>query len=103
MGGNALSTSSPMAPLLEAFFVQRLMAQRKGSQHTLASYRDTFRVLLKFRPEPPQRPASELTVHARAAPSHAAIARRPDRAASLRDHRAQTGGCHARERRACPL
>ena len=34
--------------LLEGYFTRRLMNQRKVSTHTLASYRDTFRLLLKF-------------------------------------------------------
>jgi integrase/recombinase XerD len=34
--------------LLQSFFSQRLMAQRKASPHTIASYRDTFRLLLQF-------------------------------------------------------
>jgi integrase/recombinase XerD len=34
--------------LLECFFMQRLMAQRQVSPHTIRSYRDTFRLLLKF-------------------------------------------------------
>jgi integrase/recombinase XerD len=34
--------------LLERFFTQRLMAQRQASPHTIASYRDTFRLLLDF-------------------------------------------------------
>lgn len=34
--------------LLERFFTQRLMAQRQVSPHTIASYRDTFRLLLEF-------------------------------------------------------
>jgi integrase/recombinase XerD len=34
--------------LLERFFIQRLMAQRRASLHTIASYRDTFRLLLQF-------------------------------------------------------
>jgi site-specific recombinase XerD len=36
------------AALLERFFTQRLMQQRKASAHTIASYRDTFRLLLQF-------------------------------------------------------
>ena len=36
------------APLLERFFTQRLMQQRQASPHTISSYRDTFRMLLKF-------------------------------------------------------
>jgi site-specific recombinase XerD len=34
--------------LLQSFFTVRLMAQRKASAHTIASYRDTFRLLLQF-------------------------------------------------------
>jgi site-specific recombinase XerD len=34
--------------LWESFFTKRLIAQRRASQHTIASYRDTFRVLLQF-------------------------------------------------------
>jgi integrase/recombinase XerD len=37
-----------LAPLLEAFFLERLMRQRRVSEHTLAAYRDTFRLLLHF-------------------------------------------------------
>jgi site-specific recombinase XerD len=36
------------APLLEAFFTQRMMRQRRASAHTIASYRDTFALLLRF-------------------------------------------------------
>lgn len=34
--------------LLESFFTQRLIAQRQVSSHTIASYRDAFRLLLQF-------------------------------------------------------
>jgi site-specific recombinase XerD len=37
-----------LAPLLQAFFTQRLMQQRQASAHTIASYRDTWRLLLQF-------------------------------------------------------
>jgi site-specific recombinase XerD len=36
------------ATLLERFFLDRLMRQRQVSPHTVASYRDTFRLLLQF-------------------------------------------------------
>ena len=39
---------SPLAPTLEAFFTERLMTQRQASPHTIAAYRDTFRLLLRF-------------------------------------------------------
>ena len=39
---------TPLAPLLERFFTQRLLQQRRASPNTIAAYRDTFRLLLKF-------------------------------------------------------
>jgi integrase/recombinase XerD len=39
----------PILPrLIERFFTERLVRQRNLSSHTIASYRDTFRLLLKF-------------------------------------------------------
>ena len=35
-----------LAPLLQAFFTDRLMTQRQASPNTIASYRDTFKLLL---------------------------------------------------------
>ncbi len=40
--------TSDFAPLLERFFMERLMQQRQASPHTICSYRDTFRQFLKF-------------------------------------------------------
>ena len=37
-----------LSRLLEAFFTDYLLAQRQVSPHTIASYRDTFRLLLHF-------------------------------------------------------
>ncbi len=39
---------SALAPTLEAFFTQRLVAQRNASPHTIASYRDCFRLVLSY-------------------------------------------------------
>ena len=38
----------PVAGLLEAFFTNRLMRERRASPHTIAAYRDTFRLLFAF-------------------------------------------------------
>lgn len=43
-----MKNSANFPGLLEAFFTDRLMRQRRASPHTIASYRDTFRLLLKF-------------------------------------------------------
>lgn len=37
-----------LAPTLQAFFTERLASQRGASPHTVAGYRDTFRLLLGF-------------------------------------------------------
>jgi site-specific recombinase XerD len=37
-----------LAPLLEAFFTDRLTTQRQASPHTVAAYRDTFKLLLGY-------------------------------------------------------
>src|SRR5947207_12945566 len=37
-----------LGPLLQIFFTDYLVAQRRLSPQTIASYRDTFRLLLKF-------------------------------------------------------
>lgn len=39
---------SALAPTLEAFFTERLMAQRRASHHTIAAYRDAICLLLGF-------------------------------------------------------
>jgi len=37
-----------LAPVLQAFFTDRLIAQRRASSHTVAGYRGTFRLLLGY-------------------------------------------------------
>src|SRR5206468_156160 len=39
---------SALAPTLQAFFTDRLVGQRQASPHTLAAYRDTMRLLVRF-------------------------------------------------------
>ena len=39
---------SAVAPTLQAFFSDRLLREREASPHTVASYRDTIRLLLTF-------------------------------------------------------
>lgn len=43
-----MSGSPPLAALLQAFFTDRLRQQRQASPHTVAAYRDTFRLLLHY-------------------------------------------------------
>jgi len=51
-----------LASLLEAFFTDRLMRQRRVSPHTIASYRDTFRLLLGFVHRRLNKPPSALSL-----------------------------------------
>ena len=37
-----------LAPILESFFTKRLLGQRRASANTIASYRDAFRLLLRY-------------------------------------------------------
>jgi len=55
-----MTTTTSLAPLLERFFTQRLMQQRKASPHTIKSYRDTFRQFLAFAQRRLHRPPSRL-------------------------------------------
>ena len=43
-----MSAARTFPVLLEAFFMDRLMAQRQASPHTVASYRDAFHLLLMY-------------------------------------------------------
>jgi site-specific recombinase XerD len=48
--------------LLEGFFTERLMHQRQASPHTIASYRDTFSLLLRFVQEQTNKAPSTLSL-----------------------------------------
>lgn len=41
-------STATLPVLLQSFFTERLLTQRQVSAHTIASYRDTFRLLLRF-------------------------------------------------------
>lgn len=40
-----MTSSAPVGPLLQIFFTEYLRAQKRLSEQTVASYRDTFRLL----------------------------------------------------------
>jgi len=50
------------APILQAFFTDRLITQRRASPHTVAAYRDTFTLLLSFVAQRTGRQPAELDV-----------------------------------------
>ncbi len=53
---------SALAPVMEGFFTERLIGQRRASAHTVASYRDTFRLLLGFAQGRTGKAPSKLTI-----------------------------------------
>lgn len=53
---------SDLAPLLQGFFTDKLMRQRQASPHTLAAYRDTFKLLLAFVGQHTGRQPAQLSV-----------------------------------------
>jgi site-specific recombinase XerD len=55
-----MKTNGDFPFLLQAFFSDRLMRQRQASAHTIASYRDTFRMLLVFAEQRLKKPPSTL-------------------------------------------
>jgi site-specific recombinase XerD len=55
-----MTAGTILAPLLQRFFTQRLMQERRVSPHTISSYRDTFRLLLKFTEQRLHKPPSQL-------------------------------------------
>src|ERR1019366_8811787 len=69
LGGAVMNiTPTTLAPLLERFFTQRLMQHRQVSPHTISSYRDAFRMLLKFTEQRLHTPPSRLAFAAIDAP-----------------------------------
>jgi integrase/recombinase XerD len=57
-----------LSALLQAFFTDRLMYQRRASPQTLATYPDTFRLLFRFAQKQLEKPPSELALDDLGAP-----------------------------------
>jgi integrase/recombinase XerD len=55
-------TSAGLPSLLQSFFTDRLLRQRRASPHTIAGYRDSFRLLLHFAKERLGKAPSALTL-----------------------------------------
>ena len=51
---------SDLAPILQGFFTDRMIAQKHASEHTIRSYRDTWRLLLAFAQDATGTPAWKL-------------------------------------------
>jgi integrase/recombinase XerD len=57
-----MKTDRQFPELLQMFFTDHLIHLRQASPHTIASYRDTFRLLLKFAQERLTKEPSKLTI-----------------------------------------
>lgn len=55
-------TAADFPALLQAFFTDRLLRQRQASPHTVAAYRATFRLLLRFAAARLHKPPSRLII-----------------------------------------
>jgi site-specific recombinase XerD len=51
-----------LGPTLQAFFTDRLIRERHASTHTVAAYRDTWRLLLSFAADHTRRPPCDLDI-----------------------------------------
>jgi integrase/recombinase XerD len=59
-----MNTKANFSALVQGFFTDRLLRQRRASPHTVAGYRDTFRLLLQFAAAQLGKAPSRLTLEA---------------------------------------
>jgi integrase/recombinase XerD len=79
-----------LAPHLQAFFTDRLIRQKQASPHTIAAYRDTWRLLLAYAGQQAGNPPSRLDIGDIGAGT----------VAGFLDHLERDRGCTARTRNA---
>jgi integrase/recombinase XerD len=86
-----------LAPTLEAFFTERLARQRRASGHTIAAYRDTWRMLLDWAARRAGKPPSRLDLADLDAPAVAAFLDHleKDRGNSIRTRNARLAAIHS--------
>jgi site-specific recombinase XerD len=63
-----MNVSTNFSGLIQAFFTDRLLRQRRASPHTIAGYRDTFRLLLRFAAQRLAKTPSKLSLEEMDAP-----------------------------------
>jgi len=88
---------SALAPVLQAFFTDRLITQRDASPRTIAAYRDTFRLLLGFAHEQTGKQPFELDIDDLDAPLIGAFLAHLERGRgnSARTRNARLGAIHS--------
>lgn len=57
-----MSSATTLPSLIQRFFTDRLCVQMEASRHTIAGYRDTFRLLVKYASARCRKPPVKLTV-----------------------------------------
>jgi site-specific recombinase XerD len=86
-----------LAPLLQAFFIERLAKQRLVSPHTVAAYKTTFYLLLRFARDQLGKPPSDIRLDELSAPlitsflQHIEVARKN----SVRTRNARLAAIHS--------
>lgn len=86
-----------IAPTLQAWFTERLITQRNSSPRTIASYRDTLRLLLQFASEKTGKQPCELDIDDLDAPMVGAFLNHleQDRGNSPRTRNARLAAIHS--------
>ena len=86
-----------IAPALQAFFTDRLITQRGSSPDTIAAYRDTFRLLLRFAQQQTGKQPFELDIDDLDAPLIGAFLKHleQDRGNSPSTRNARLGAIHS--------
>jgi site-specific recombinase XerD len=86
-----------ITPVLQAFFTERLITQRNSSPQTIAAYRDTFKLLLRFAHAQTGKQPFELDIDDLGAPLIGAFLTHleRDRGNSARTRNARLGAIHS--------
>ena len=86
-----------LAPTLQAFFTERLIRQRNASEHTIAAYRDTMRLLLTYAADHTGIPPSRLDIAELDAPMIGAFLNHleSERGNSVRTRNARLAAIHS--------
>ena len=86
-----------LAPLLQAFFTDRLQRQRQASPHTIKAYKITFTLLLRFAQDRLEKPPNQLCLEELDAPLIAAFLHHleADRKNCVRTRNARLAAIHS--------
>lgn len=88
---------TPLAPLLQAFFTERLAKERQVSPHTISAYKTTFSLLLRFTQDRLGTAPSDIRLDELSAPLVSAFLQHleADRSNSVRTRNARLAAIHS--------